>query len=334
MDERGVILANTGTPDAPEPQAVRRYLAEFLADPRICPMNPVLWRLILHAFILPRRSVASAERYRSIWMDEGSPLAVHMVALSRRLSTALGDGWTVRPAMSYGTPSMQDALRDLHQAGCDEVVVVPLYPQSALSTTEVVADKVHAALQVLAWQPRCTVVRGYSEQPLYQEALAGIIRDAGFDAAAGDRLLFAFHSIPMADVAAGDTYGEQAHATAQALAQALALQPSEWAIGFQCRFDSRAWLGPSTSEAIAGLGDVPGTLCAIAPNFAVDCLETLSDIDIELREAYREREAAASERDVSRAVRPFRYLPCLNDSDAHVRVLQTVVEGACGNALD
>lgn len=333
MGERGIVLANTGTPDAPEPQAVRRYLAAFLADPRICPMNPVAWRFILHAFILPRRSTASAAKYRRIWTEDGSPLAVHMTSLAQRLDEALGHGSTVRCAMSYGAPSMEDALSELRSAGCDEVIVVPLYPQSALSTTQVVADKAQTALAALGWQPRMVVVPGYSSQPLYLEALVSCIRAAGFDAATGDRLLFAFHSIPMADVRRGDAYGEQAHATAEAVAHALGSQPGEWAIGFQCRFDSRAWLGPFTSEALETLGEVPGTLHVIAPNFAVDCLETLYDIDIELREAYQERAAAASEGDAPRAARPFRYLPCLNDGDAHVRVLQAVVEGALGNVL-
>lgn len=375
MGKRGIIIANTGTPDAPEPEAVKRYLREFLTDPRICPMNPLAWKFILNAFILPRRSVASAEKYKAIWTPDGSPLTVGMASLAQKLEASLAANASigeaaaadsgapstsgtanasnapapvVRCAMSYGSPSLKEALAELRQEGCEEVIVIPLYPQSAYSTTEAVLDRARSALEELDWHPSLVEVRGYSGHPLYLAAIADSIRASGFDAAAGDRLLFAFHSIPVTDIDAGDTYGEQAHATTKAIAHELSLTPNAWRIGFQCRFDkSRSWLGPFTMEALEKLesanqpaehasSDRPanapanaGRLFVIAPNFSVDCLETLYDIEIELREA-RHVQALAVGVDESAAVADLRYIPCLNDSDAHVRLLGALISN-CGD---
>ncbi len=308
---RGVILANTGSPDAPEPQAVRAYLSTFLADPRICPMNPRLWHLILHAFILPKRCVSSAEKYRRIWTDEGSPLSVHMVSLAAGLEAAAGEGVRVRHAMSYGAPPMAHALAELRDAGCADITVVPLYPQSAHSTTGVVSDQLAAALEELAWQPQVRVIERYADAPAYLDAIAESVRAAGFGEA-GDGLLFAFHSIPLADVRAGDAYGEQAAATAQAVAERLGLASGQWQLGFQSRFDKhRRWLSPFTKEVLPKL-DGCNRLFVIAPNFSVDCLETLYDIDIVLRQECQQ----------THPTRPFIYVPSLNASGAHISLLR------------
>lgn len=352
----GIILANTGSPDAPQPEAVKRYLREFLNDPRICPMNPLIWKAILNICILPRRSTASAEKYRRIWTPEGSPLKVTMASLARKLEATLaggaegGDGTTdpipgtpgaaagigapvVRSAMSYGSPSLTSALADLQREGCEEVLAIPLYPQSAFSTTEAVLDGVQRALADLGWNPPLATVRSYGDHPLYRDAIADSIRAAGFNSAAGDRLLFAFHSIPLADIAAGDTYGDQASASAEAVAEALCLVPSEWAIGFQCRFDrSRRWLGPFTKEVMGRLmiaAPAEGRLFVVAPNFAVDCLETLYDIEVELRDDWRSSALPAGASEEPQAT-PLHYVPCLNDNDAQVRLLRSVIAEATG----
>lgn len=311
---RGIILANTGSPDAPEPQAVRAYLSTFLADPRICPMNPRLWHLILHAFILPKRCVSSAEKYRLIWTDEGSPLSVHMASLAAGLEAAAGEGVRVRHAMSYGAPSMAHALAELRDEGCADITVVPLYPQSAHSTTGVVSDQLAAALEELAWQPQVRVIERYADEPAYLDAIAESVRAAGFEEA-GDGLLFAFHSIPLADVRAGDAYGEQAAATAQAVAERLGLTPGQWQLGFQSRFDKhRRWLSPFTREVLPKL-DACERLFVVAPNFSVDCLETLYDIDIVLRQECQQQ----------RPTRPFIYVPSLNATPAHISLLRTLI---------
>ncbi len=343
MAKLGIIIANTGSPDAPEPEAVKRYLREFLTDPRICPMNPFVWKLILNAFILPRRCVASAEKYRHIWMPDGSPLTVGMTSLAQKLEANLseatksedeGDAVTgtfapvVRCAMNYGSPSLKESLEDLRREGCNEIIVIPLYPQSAFSTTEAVLDRISKALADLDWHPTLVEVRGYSEHPLYVSAITDSIRASDFDSASGDRLLFAFHSIPIADIDAGDTYGDQAHATAEAIANDLSLTPNDWGIGFQCRFDkSRSWLGPFTMETLkhlVGDGSISRRLFVVAPNFSVDCLETLYDIEVELREVYHAQALAAGVSESTTAIN-LHYIPCLNDSDAHVRLLNALV---------
>lgn len=313
MTRTGVVIANTGSPAAPTPEAVRSYLRDFLTDPRIRPMPAPVWNLVLKAFILPRRSVASAAKYASVWEDGGSPLDVRMRSLAHKLDAACGEDVVVRHAMSYGSPSMASALESLREAGCGRVVAVPLYPQTAFSTTDVVRDKLHAALRDMGWHPDVRFVEGYCDDGAYLDAVAGSVREAGF--APGDRLLVAFHSIPLRDVRNGDAYGEQAHETAEAVARRLGLEDGQWDIGFQSRFDKgRAWLGPFTSEVLGPLAEGPGRLFAVAPNFSVDCLETLYDIGTVLRGRVE------SERG-----RTFAYVPCLNDSEAQVELLRGIV---------
>lgn len=315
MTKRGIIIANTGTPAAPTPDAVRSYLSEFLSDPRICPINPAAWKLILHAFILPRRSRTSAAKYQRIWTEQGSPLLANMALLASKLEAGMGDA-PVRVAMSYGSPSMTEALRELRAAGCSQLTVIPLYPQGAFSTTKVIEDKLQGALDRLGWSPDLAFVEGYCDHDLYLDAIADSVRDAGF--ADGDALLVTFHSIPMKDVNAGDSYADQAKATAQAVADRLELSPDRWRVGFQSRFDSRAWVGPFTAEVLGQLHVGDGRLFVVAPNFAIDCLETFYDIDEVMRREWVEGTGGK---------RPdaFVYVPCLNDSDAHVRLLSALI---------
>lgn len=330
MSKRGVIIANTGTPDVPEADAVRAYLAEFLQDPRICPLPAPLWKIILHAFILPKRAHASAEKYRQIWTPQGSPLQSGMTSLAHKLQASFNEqdeATLVRHGMSYGSPSIEQALNELKAEGCNELVVLSLYPQNALSTTGVVADKTLAALNALDWHPQTKLVGYYSAHLLYLEAIAASICAAGFDSSAGDKLLFAFHSIPVRDIRNGDDYEDKARATANAVARLLELDVQDWALGFQCRFDkARSWLGPFIPEALQTLGAPRGRLFVVAPNFSIDCLETLYDIDIELRQQVCEDPALQIESD------RFVYVPCLNDTDAHVELLQEVIETAFSSA--
>lgn len=321
MSRRGIVIANTGSPAAPTPEAVRAYLHEFLTDPRICPMHPRAWNLILNAFILPRRCVASAAKYTQIWTNDGSPLSLFMESLAHKLQAAFaasGDATTiVRHAMNYGEPSMQGTLGELMQEGCDELVIVPLYPQSAHSTTGSTMDKVEAALTALDWAPALRVVTGYSDRDDYQQAIVQLIRDAGFDAT-HDRLLMAFHSIPMRDIEAGDTYDQQAYASCTGIAQRLDMPDDSWRIAFQCRFDkSRSWLGPTTTSVLQELHRDAGRLFVVTPNFSIDCLETLYDVEVELRKQFLELDPNVTNDD-------FVYVPCLNDSDAHVALLRAI----------
>ena len=283
-------------------------------------MNPRLWNLILNRFIIPRRAPASSAKYASIWTEEGPPLDVCMRSLAKKLRAALPQDKAafVDYAMSYSAPLIEDAFAECKALGCDEVVVLPLYPQSAFSTTGVVKDKATEAMQKLEWSPSVRFVDSYCDEESYINAIADSISSTGFDPVAGDRLLFAFHSIPMADIRSGDTYEAQARRTAIRVAEKMILDDSSWRIGYQCRFDkSRAWLGPSTTEV---LGELTGAkrLFVVAPNFSVDCLETHYDIDIVLRreyEAYRDREGK----------RELRYIPCLNDSENQIGLLRELI---------
>lgn len=332
MAKVGVLLANTGSPDAPTPEAVSAYLSEFLTDEHIMPMNPHVWKLILHAFILPARSKKSAAKYALIWTDKGSPLTVTMESLARKLEEELlfqGLEVVVKSCASYGSPSIEDALQTCVNEGCNEVLVVPLYPQSAYSTTCVVEDRARAAMSFLQISgtlptplPTLHIASPYYTNPLYISALAQCIQDAGFGTQSGDKLLFAFHSVPRCDLDAGDTYDKQAKETIRAVADKLGLVEGDWALGFQCRFDKRrTWLNPFVSEAITTLESKNpiGRLFVIAPNFSIDCLETFYDIEIELREQF-----------CAHHLGELIYIPCLNDSQAQVTLLADEVSAALG----
>ncbi len=324
MERVGIVIANTGSPAAPTSETVADYLGRFLSDPRICPMNPRLWHFILHRFIIPKRAPVSAKKYASIWTDLGSPLDVGMSSLARKLQASFEEDPSircVRYAASYSAPSMEDVLTDCRAHGCDVVVVIPLYPQSALSTTEAVRDKTHGALSQLGWTPELRFVDAYCDEPLYIASIAHSILEAGFDAESGDELLFSFHSIPMADIRKGDGYDEQCRRTARRIAQELTLDDGAWHMGYQCRFDkSRAWLGPSAVETMR---DASGArrLFVVAPNFSVDCLETLHDIQAMMKGKWLEGEP-------NRTSDSFSYVPCLNDSDAQVRMLHHIVRSS------
>lgn len=321
ISSTGIIIVNTGSPAAPTSEAVATYLRTFLSDPRICPMNPAIWNFTLTHFIIPRRAPVSASKYESIWTDEGSPLDVFMTSLARRLQDAYdqqADDVFVCHAMSYAFPSIGDALTACESHGCDEVIVLPLYPQGALSTTGAVRDQVDRVLGGLPSRPAVRFVDGYCDEDLYISAIADSVHAAGFGTGPDDRLLFAFHSIPLADIRKGDTYGEQTQRTARRVAKVLDLDDDAWRVGYQCRFDrGRTWLSPFTKAVLDEMADT-GRIFVVAPNFSVDCLETLYDIQTELRAKWLEGRA-------TRTDESFRYVPCLNDSTAQVELIRQVV---------
>lgn len=381
----GVVIANTGTPAAPTKKAVRKYLSQFLMDPRICPMPRPIWWMLLHTVILGKRSKASAEKYRTIWTAAGSPMTVAYEALERGLAdyyAERGLAVEVRAAMSYGKPSLKQAVKELKDAGCTRLVVLPMYPQSAFSTTSSVADGVARAVRRARWKHPVDFIDEYSENPVYIRAIAASVRNAGFSEERGDRLLFSYHSIPLKDIEAGDTYELQTGATSLAVAGELGLDRRSWTISYQSRFDKgRTWLAPFTRPTLVRLAraaEPNSRLFLVCPNFAVDCLETLYDVPHELEPIYRaalageivdaDEEPGALEntgkraarcdahleahRDVARTVRmkraaddfrrgahrqiaddePFVYVPCLNKSRAHLKVLAAVLAPYVGDA--
>lgn len=324
----GVLLVNTGSPTAPEPAAVKEYLARFLFDPRIRPMNAVGWWLILHLCILPKRSKVSARKYAHIWTEDGSPLVVHQERLARDVEAQLNANdqpqtVLVRSAMNYSEPSVERALAYLREKGCVSLVVLPLYPQSAHSTTASAHDHVRRALARMKWQVPCRLIDGYHENDAYIKALATAIRTAGFDPANGDELYLSYHSIPLTDVDNGDTYPDQVHATNAALAAELDIDEGRWHTGFQCRFDKgREWLTPFTRDVLSELArrEKAHRLFFLCPNFAIDCLETLYDIGYEIAPAYRVQRKAAGLPPAE-----FVYVPCLNSSAAHSALIVNVL---------
>lgn len=303
----GVLVANLGTPDAPDAGAVRRYLAEFLADRRVVPLPPLLWRPLLHGLVLRLRPARSARGYRRVWTAAGAPLRAHSERIRAALERELrgrGRAARVRLGMRYGRPSLADALAGLD--GLPAVAVLPLYPQYAAATTASVLDALDRPDG-----PRLRFLAGYAGDPGYLDACAARIREFRARHGAGDRLLLSFHGLPRAAERRGDPYAAQCRATARAIAARLGLRWDQWTLAFQSRFGPRRWLAPYTDavlRALPGLG--ARAVDVFCPGFAADCLETLDEIDREGRAAFAAAGGAA-----------FRYIPALNDHPAHVRAL-------------
>lgn len=311
LPRTAVVLVNLGTPDAPTPGAVRRYLSEFLHDHRVVDLSRWLWCPLLHGVILPLRGRVVARKYASIWLDGpdgGSPLAVYTRRLAAAVQAALPD-LRVVDAMRYGRPSLAHVLEGLRDEGVGRVLVLPLYPQYSTSTTASVGD-------VLARPrlPEARMVGDYHLDADWIEAVADGIRRARAGDAPGTRhLLFSFHGLPQRFVDRGDPYARQCEASARAIAAALGLPGEAWTLAYQSRFGREQWLQPATQDtlrALAARGVVD--VDVVAPGFAVDCLETLEEV------------ADMLARDFAARGGRMRYIPCLNDSPEHVRVLAAI----------
>lgn len=311
----GVLLINLGTPQALTVRAVRRYLAQFLSDPRVIELPPLVRRLLLHGVILRARPRKALAAYRAIWTEAGSPLMVHSRALEHGLRDALATRVegpvSVALAMSYGEPSVSDALRVLLQAGVERLVALPLYPQYSGATTGAASDAVGAALARLRWVPGLRFVNHYHDHPRYIDAVAAGVREAWEKEGRGERLLLSFHGMPSATLAAGDPYHCHCQGTARLVAQSLGLVRSDWALAFQSRFGRAAWLQPDTEATLRGWAEAGIESVTVAcPGFAVDCLETLEEVAQRYRDAFL---AAGGKR--------FTYVPALNAGAAHVQLL-------------
>jgi ferrochelatase len=314
----GILLANLGTPDAPTSTAVRRYLAEFLWDPRVVELPRPLWWLILHGVILRVRPARSARKYQLIWTPDGSPL----LAISQRQATAvaalLAEHYPgpiqVAVGMRYGNPSIAAALAELRAAGVQRLLVLPLYPQYSATTVASTFDAVAAELRTWRWLPELRFISHYHDDAGYLDALATHLGAARADQP-GERLLFSFHGLPKRNLLAGDPYYCQCHKTARLVAERLGLQPEQWAVAFQSRFGRAEWLQPYTNVLLATWARAGVKSVDVAcPGFAADCLETLEEIAIENRRVFL---AAGGEH--------YRYLPALNDDPAHVTALVALI---------
>ncbi len=306
--DRALVLANLGTPDAPTPAAVRTWLRAFLRDPRVVGLPRALWWPLLEGVILPRRSAPVARKYAEIWMEGGSPLAVHTHALADAVQQRLR-GWIVVPAMRHGAPSLAATLRELHERGLREIRVLPLFPQYSTTTTASVDDVVSAARRDLG--ARILTLHDYHADPGWVQAVAAGIRAHWAAHGRGDALVLSFHGIPEALVRKGDPYAAQCEASTQAIATALGLARSDVRLAFQSRFGRARWLQPYTLPTLQGLArDGVRTVDVACPGFAVDCLETLEEIMQLNAGAFRDAGGAA-----------LRYIPCLNAGDAHADAL-------------
>ena len=312
----GVLVVNLGTPDAPTPEAVRRFLAEFLSDPRVVDLPRLPWQLVLRTVILPFRPKRSARAYQEIWTAAGSPLLTGTEALTRALERKLAAAGPAAPAiamgMTYGNPSIGLALHKLQAAGVTRLVVLPLFPQYSATTTAAALDRVDAALKHWPAPPERLVIEDYHADPGHIAALAASIAAARM---AWDHLLFSFHGIPRRYADAGDPYGERCLATARLVAERLALPTGRWSVAFQSRVGRARWLEPYTEDRLRQLaGEGVERVAVVCPGFAVDCLETLEEIAIRGDATF-----------ITAGGLDFEYIPALNDDAAQVDCLARLV---------
>jgi len=316
----GVLMVNLGTPEAPTPAALRRYLGQFLADPRVIEYPRWLWRIILHGIVLRTRPRRVAGAYQSIWGEHGSPL----LTVSRRQAAALESALAERVpgpvrvalGMSYGRPSIPDALEDLRHHGARRIILLPMYPQYSGSTSASVFEATVAELSRWRWVPEFRWIQHYADDPGYIDALAASIRDYRGEHGTGDVLLFSFHGVPQRYLLNGDPYHCLCRKTARLVAERLGLADEQWRVTFQSRFGREPWLQPYTDETVESYGrEGLGRLDVVSPAFSADCLETLEELAIQNREAF---EAAGGGE--------FHYIPALNDRADHIEALAGIVQ--------
>lgn len=337
----GIILANTGSPASCDPDDIEVYLREYLMDDRIRQMPKPLWKWLMYKRVLPKRKYASAKRYEFIWGQGGSPLVVNQAELAcgvQQLFDAEGSDVVVRSAMSYGSPNLREALVDLRDLAVDHVVLLPLYPQSAYSPTLAVVDAFWRAQEAIGWHPECSIIDNYHDNASYIAAIAQSVRAAGFDAQT-DRLVFSFHAIPLKDERAGDTYRAQIGHTVELVARELGIVPDAITVSFQSVFgrDASKWTSPLSRDVLRSWRDESFRVVYACPGFSIDCLETLYDIPFEMVPALEGDSAApiavrssGNVQETCNTAGRFVWVPSLNVSEAHARVLKDVLDRNLG----
>lgn len=308
-----VLLINLGTPDSPTPRAVRRYLKQFLSDPRVIEIPRAIWLPILHTFVLNTRPAQSARKYASIWTPNGSPLRVHTERQAQLLGQRLAPQVKVDFAMRYGEPSIPGTLARLKAEGCERVLLFPLYPQYAASTTASAIDHASEFLRSTRNIPEIRLVKEFHDHPAYIGALAGLVQEH-WQSERPDRLVMSFHGLPRYTVARGDPYSQHCHQTARLLADRLGLAEGEWQTTFQSRFGRTAWIEPYTASTLSDWGRQGlRRVHVVCPGFVADCLETLEEMGIEGRKIFLDSGGAE-----------FRLLPCLNQRAEWIDALAAI----------
>ena len=316
--QTGVLLINLGTPEAPTAQALRPYLKQFLSNPRVVEISKWAWWLVLNGFILNTRPKKSAEKYAQIWMPEGSPLKVHTARQTQLLRDTLGQRIQPVPmveyAMSIGNPSIAEVLARMKQNGCDRLLVLPLYPQYAASSTASAFDEVFKQLEKMRNTPAIRTVKHYHDHSGYISALAQNVRDYWARTGKPDKLVISFHGVPRFTLDKGDPYHCECQKTGRLLAEALELDAGEYEICFQSRFGRAEWLSPYTTATLEQLGKQnTGRVDVVCPGFVSDCLETLEEIAMEGKAIFMQ--AGGHE---------FHYIPCLNERGDWIEALADI----------
>ena len=315
----GVLVTNLGTPEAPTAAALRTYLREFLSDPRVVEIPRIVWMIILHGIILRVMPKKSAALYKSIWTNEGSPLMVISKQQKEKLANALAEKYddkvTVSLAMRYGNPSIEDALNTFQQAGVNDIIVLPLYPQYAGPTVASTFDAVVKTLQKWRWIPNLRFISGYHDNPQYITALANTVTEHIVQHGKPDKLVLSYHGMPKLFLDNGDPYFCFCHKTTRLLAEQLNLNEDDFVLTFQSRFGKAEWLQPYTDVTLAELAkEGHKHVAIISPAFSADCLETLEELEHENRAVFMD---AGGE--------TYHYIACLNDRDDHIDALVDVI---------
>jgi len=315
----GVLLVNLGTPESPSVADVRRYLREFLWDPRVVELARPLWWLVLNLVILTTRPRRSAKAYAKVWTEAGSPLLViskkQHAALQTLLESQQGHPLKVALAMRYGKPGIAAGLEELREAGAKRVLVLPLYPQYSATTTAAIVDAVADELRHWRALPELRFINDYHHHPAYISALAGSVRRYWSVHGEPDKLLLSFHGIPQEYVDAGDPYAEQCYKTAELLIAALELPAERWQLSFQSRLGPKQWLQPYTDHTLEALAkEGVRNIHVVCPGFSVDCLETLEEVAMENRDIFLEAGG-----------KQYGYIECLNDHASHIQLFSELI---------
>ena len=316
----GVLITNLGTPSAATTPALRRYLGQFLADPRVVELPRWLWRCILHGIILRVRPKRSAHAYQGVWTDNGSPLMVHTQAqceaLAQQLQQSYGDAVVVKFAMRYGEPAIDKVIDSMLALDVSRLLILPLYPQYCAATTGSTFDALAADFTRRRWLPELRFINHYHDSPDYIEALATTVETHWQKQGRADKLVMSYHGIPLRYLHKGDPYHCECHKTSRLLAERLKLREEEYLTTFQSRFGREQWLQPYTDETLKTLpAQGIKSVQLICPGFAADCLETIEEIDVENRQYFLDH---GGER--------FEYIPALNAQAVHIKMLTALVQ--------
>lgn len=316
----GILLVNLGTPDEPTKSAVRKYLAQFLSDSRVVEIPRLVWLPILYGFVLRKRPAASAENYKKVWTEDGSPLLQigkkQAKLLQQEMETRFSGPVHIQLAMRYGNPSINEGLDTLQEKGARRILVLPLYPQYSATTTATTFDAIAKIMSSWRWIPEFRFINQYHDFSPYINALAKSVKEYWRNNEKGEVLLMSFHGLPKRNLDLGDPYFCQCHKTARLLAKKLDLKESQWKITFQSRFGKAEWLKPYTDKTLMKMPEEGiKSVDVICPGFPADCLETIEEIDGENREYF-----------LNAGGEHYHYIPALNHDATHIHALADLIQ--------